>query len=128
MNLTGGVNTVLAVPSTPYPATYNPTTATGTYDFIIQFDFPFHSLNALEMSRPGYLVRGAEWKNTLTVEFETGIQAGGSPSPDSSESRRAAAALSLGPRTALALATPQWTSTLCLSSWARIWLRKSRRE
>ena len=28
------------------------------------------------MSRPGFLVRGAEWKNTLTVEFETGVQAG----------------------------------------------------
>jgi hypothetical protein len=66
----------VAVPSMPYPTTYNPTGATGTFDFRLQFDLPFHPFNCPELVRPGYLVRGKEWKNTLALVMEFGTQAG----------------------------------------------------
>lgn len=70
--------TVLPVPTMPYPsASYNPVGATGTYDFRIVWEIPFHPFSCPEYARPGFLVRGTEWKNTLTVWLEFGTQAGG---------------------------------------------------
>ena len=69
--------TVLPVPTMPYPATsYNPVGATGTYDFRIEWEVPFHPFNGPEYARPGFLVRGTEWKNTVTLWLEFGTQAG----------------------------------------------------
>ncbi len=69
--------TEVAVPSMPYPTGYNPLGTTGTYDFRIVFEVPFHPFLGLELARPGFLWRGAEYKNTVSVLLGFGTQAGG---------------------------------------------------
>jgi hypothetical protein len=55
--------------------------ATGTYDFIINLDLPFHphQMNGLGKSPnsvPGFLVRNEEWKDSLQIQFSFGTQLG----------------------------------------------------
>lgn len=55
--------------------------ATGTYDFIINCDFPFHphamnSLGKSPNSVVGFLVRNEEWKDSLQIQMNFGSQLG----------------------------------------------------
>lgn len=71
-------------PTTPFPAVgasgwFN--TATGTYDFRIVMDFPFHpfkghSFGKQPLTIPGFLVRNEEWKDSLQILMTFGAQAG----------------------------------------------------
>lgn len=68
----GAGETLVARPSTPFPAAYNPTNNTGTYDFRIVIDIPFHpfEFNAfgnMPFSVPLFGVRNEEWKDSLQV-------------------------------------------------------------
>lgn len=74
----GGAITEQAIPDTPMPAGYNPTGATGTYDFRIVVDMPFYPFGAPQGVRPQFLVRNEEWKDSLqlTVLFATQAGAG----------------------------------------------------
>lgn len=74
----GGAITEQAVPDTPLPTAYNPTGATGTYDFRVVFDLPFYPFSAPQGVRPQFLVRNEEWKDSLqlTVLFATQAGAG----------------------------------------------------
>lgn len=73
-----GAITEQAIPDTPLPAGYNPTNATGTFDFRIVFDLPFHPFSAPPGVRPQFLIRNEEWKDSLqlTVQFATQAGAG----------------------------------------------------
>jgi hypothetical protein len=85
-----GTDAIVPAPSTPFPAagTAVPNQAsgyfngaTGTYDFIISVDLPFHphQLNALGKSPYNvvdYLVRNEEWKDSLQLQMSFGAQAG----------------------------------------------------
>jgi hypothetical protein len=85
----GGDATVPA-PDTPFPASGTAVPnqsagyfngATGTYDFIITVDLPFHphQMNALGKSpynTVDYLVRNEEWKDSLQLTLSYGTQAG----------------------------------------------------
>jgi hypothetical protein len=73
----GGAITEVAIPDTPMPAAYNPTGATGTYDFRIVVDLPFYPLSAPAGVRPQFLVRNEEWKDSLQLTVTFGTQAGG---------------------------------------------------
>jgi hypothetical protein len=87
----GGDATVPA-PDTPFPATGTAVPneaagyfngATGTYDWIISVDLPFHphQMNALGKSpydATGYLVRNEEWKDSLQLQLTYGNQLGNS--------------------------------------------------
>ena len=53
---------------------FNP--ATGTYDFRISVDLPFHPFKAPHAVRPGFLVRQEEWADTVQVTIAYGAQAG----------------------------------------------------
>lgn len=77
----GTGETELAVPSLPLPATWAPITATGTYDFRIVVDIPFHPFQSNAFGKepltiPQYLVRNEEWKDSLQVILGFGNQAG----------------------------------------------------
>lgn len=72
----GGAITEVAVPDTPLPATYNPTSATGTFDFRIVVDMPFYPFMAPAGVRPQFLVRNDEWKDSLQLTVVFGTQAG----------------------------------------------------
>jgi len=77
----GTGETIVATPSTPLAAAYNPVGATGTFDFRIVFDLPVHPIGANPLGReplliPQYLVRNEEWKDSLQVLFQFGSQAG----------------------------------------------------
>ena len=74
----GGAITEQAIPDTPMPAGYNPTGATGTFDFRILVDMPFYPFCAPQGVRPQFLVRNDEWKDSLqlTVVFSTQAGAG----------------------------------------------------
>jgi hypothetical protein len=74
----GGAITEQAIPDTPLPASYNPTNATGTFDFRIVVDMPFYPFSAPPGVRPQFLVRNDEWKDSLqlTVVFATQAGAG----------------------------------------------------
>lgn len=73
----GGAITEQAIPDTPMPAGYNPTGATGTYDFRIAFDLPFYPFEAPAGVRPQWLVRNEEWKDSLQLTITFATQAGG---------------------------------------------------
>jgi hypothetical protein len=74
----GGAITEQAIPDTPMPAAYNPTSGTGTFDFRVMFDMPFYPFMAPQGVRPQFLVRNDEWKDSLqlTVVFATQAGAG----------------------------------------------------
>lgn len=72
----GGAITEQAIPDTPMPAGYNPTGATGTYDFRIVVDMPFYPFSAPQGVRPQFLVRNEEWKDSLQLTITFGTQAG----------------------------------------------------
>jgi hypothetical protein len=80
----GTGETVVPVPTTPFPATGATgyiNGATGTYDWRIVVDFPFHPLESNAYGRqplsiPGFLVRNEEWKDTIQVFMQFGTQAG----------------------------------------------------
>jgi len=65
-----------AVPDTPTPAGYNPTGATGTYDFRIVVDVPFHTFAAPAGTRPQFLMRNEEWKDSVQLLLQFATQAG----------------------------------------------------
>jgi hypothetical protein len=73
----GGAITEQAVPDTPIPAAYNPTNATGTFDFRIIVDLPFYPFEAPPGVRPQFLVRNEEWKDSLQLTLTFATQAGG---------------------------------------------------
>lgn len=78
-------------PGTPFPAagTSVPNRAagymngaTGTYDFVITCDFPFHPWQSNALGKqPGsqlaFLVRNEEWKDSLQIQFQFATVAGG---------------------------------------------------
>lgn len=71
----------LAPPTMPMPATYAPITATGTYDFRIVLDIPFHPFQSNGFGKepltvPQFLVRNEEWKDSLQIVIGMGAQAG----------------------------------------------------
>jgi hypothetical protein len=68
--------TEVAVPDTPMPAAYNPTNATGTFDFRIIFDLPLHPFAASAGVRPQFLMRNEEWKDSVQMLINFGTQAG----------------------------------------------------
>lgn len=86
-----GGDATVPVPDTPFPgagvAVPNKAAgyingATGTYDFKITLDLPFHPHEQNSFGRqpeqiPGFLVRNEEWKDTLQVLMTFGTQAGG---------------------------------------------------
>jgi hypothetical protein len=80
----GTGETVVPVPTTPFPATGATgyiNGATGTYDFRIIVDFPFHPLESNSygkqpLSIPAFLVRNEEWKDTIQIFMQFGTQAG----------------------------------------------------
>jgi hypothetical protein len=84
----GGALTAVSDPTTPFPAGAvgsNPyfQGSTGTYDFIIGVDFPFHPHQSNSYGRepltiPQYLVRNEEWKDSLQILITGGTQAGNS--------------------------------------------------
>ena len=78
----GTGETLLAPPTTPMPTTYNPVGATGTFDFRIVVDIPFHPFQSNAFGKepltiPQFLVRNEEWKDSLQVVLGYGAQAGG---------------------------------------------------
>jgi hypothetical protein len=81
----GTGETLVPIPTTPFPATGATgyiNGATGTYDFRIVVDFPFHPHQANSFGRqplvvPAFLVRNEEWKDSLQVLMTFGAQAGG---------------------------------------------------
>ena len=84
----GGALTEVPTPTTPFPSGAvgsNPyfQGSTGTYDFIISVDFPFHPHQSNTYGRepltvPQYLVRNEEWKDSLQVLITGATQAGNS--------------------------------------------------
>jgi len=84
----GGALTEVPIPTTPFPAGAvgsNPyfQGSTGTYDFIIGIDFPFHPHQSNSYGRepltvPQYLVRNEEWKDSLQLLITGATQAGNS--------------------------------------------------
>jgi hypothetical protein len=71
---------IVGVPTTPFPSGYF-NVATGTYDFKIIIDFPFHpnesnAYGKMPANIPGWLVRNEEWKDSLQVLMTFGAQAG----------------------------------------------------
>lgn len=82
----GAGENLVPIPSTPFPANgatgyFN--VATGTYDFRIVVDLPFHPFKAQGFGKhnltvPGFLVRNEEWKDSLQVQMTFGAQAGNS--------------------------------------------------
>ena len=75
INANGGAGEVqVTEPSEPWPADNNPTGATGTYDYRILIDVPFHPFASQVMGAhphwiPAYLVRNEEWKDSLQLNF-----------------------------------------------------------
>lgn len=82
----GTGETLVPTPTTPFPANgatgyFN--VATGTYDFRIVQDFPFHPFKSNSFGKqplviPGFLVRNEEWKDSLQILLTFGAQAGNS--------------------------------------------------
>jgi hypothetical protein len=78
----GSGETIIASPSTPFGATYNPFGTTGTYDVKIVFDLPSHPFQTNAFGKeplvvPQFLIRNEEWKDSLQVLLQFGNQAGG---------------------------------------------------
>jgi hypothetical protein len=81
----GSGENLLAPPTTPMPTTYAAVGATGTYDFRIVVDVPFHPFQSNGFGKepltiPQFLVRNEEWKDSLQVILGFGTQAGGGAS------------------------------------------------
>lgn len=82
----GTAETIVPIPSQPFPAvgaTGYINGATGTYDFRIVVDFPFHPYEMNANGRqpfaiPGFLVRNEEWKDSLQISLTYGNQLGNS--------------------------------------------------
>jgi hypothetical protein len=82
----GTGETLTPTPTTPFPAVgatglFNG--ATGTYDWRIVLDFPFHPHEANAAGKsplvvPGFLVRNEEWKDSMQILLAFGAQAGNS--------------------------------------------------
>ena len=79
---------VLDTPSTPYSLglavnnTYNPTGTTGTYDYRIIIDIPFHPFASQAFGEhphwvPAFLVRNEEWKDSFQELFAFAASPGG---------------------------------------------------
>jgi hypothetical protein len=71
----------LAVPTMPMPTAYAPITATGTFDFRIILDIPFHPFQSNGFGKeplviPQFLVRNEEWKDSVQIVLGFGTQAG----------------------------------------------------
>lgn len=91
ISITGaGGDATVPPPDTPFPgagvAVPNHSAgyingATGTYDFQIGCDFPFHPFASNDFGKhpavvPGFLVRNEEWKDSLQLQISFGAQAG----------------------------------------------------
>lgn len=82
----GTGETMVPVPTTPFPAVGASgyiNGATGTYDFRIVLDFPFHPHESNAQGKqplvvPGFIVRNEEWKDSLQILLSFGAQAGNS--------------------------------------------------
>lgn len=80
----GAGDALVPVPTTPFPAAgatgyFNG--ATGTYDFRITVDVPFHPFRvngygAQPEIVPAFLVRNEEWKDSMQIQFTFGNQLG----------------------------------------------------
>jgi hypothetical protein len=66
----------VGIPGTPWPTGYL-NGATGTYDFVITVDLPFHPFKCPAATRPGFLVRQEEWSDTVAISFKFGSQPNG---------------------------------------------------
>lgn len=78
----GAGETQVSVPGEPWPADNNPTNATGTYDYRIVIDVPFHPMASEYFGAhphwiPAYLVRNEEWKDSLQLQFTFVASPGG---------------------------------------------------
>lgn len=85
-----GADASVPSPDTPFPAAGTAVPnhaagfingATGTYDFKITCDFPFHPFEANALGKqpesvPAFLVRNEEWKDSLSIQLTFGAQAG----------------------------------------------------
>lgn len=75
INANAGAGEVqVSEPASPWPTDNNPTGATGTYDFRIIIDLPFHPFASQVLGShphwiPAYLVRNEEWKDSLQLQF-----------------------------------------------------------
>lgn len=82
----GAGENLVPIPTTSFPAvgaTGYINGATGTYDFRIVCDFPFHpdesnAYGKMPLTIPGFLVRNEEWKDSLQILMNFGAQAGNS--------------------------------------------------
>lgn len=82
----GAGETLVPVPTTPFPAvgaTGYINGGTGTMDWRIIVDFPFHPHESNAQGKqplvvPGFLVRNEEWKDSLQILLTFGAQAGNS--------------------------------------------------
>lgn len=77
----GTGETIAPIPSTPFPSTGYGSGNTGTYDFRLVLDLPFHpyEMNGYgnqPYALPGFLVRNEEWKDSLSIQMTYGAQAG----------------------------------------------------
>jgi hypothetical protein len=75
----GTGETLVSVPSTPMPVIGSGNT--GTYDFRVVIDLPFHPFVSNQFGGhpnwvPAFLVRNEEWRDSLTVSMQYGTQAG----------------------------------------------------
>lgn len=68
--------TEVAIPTTPFPTAWNPVGATGTYDYLIVFEVPFHPFGIPAWQRPGFFVRSDEWGDSLQISLTFGTQVG----------------------------------------------------
>jgi hypothetical protein len=75
INANGGAGeTQVSPPAEPWPTDNNPTGTTGTYDYRIVVDLPFHPFASQYFGAhphwiPAYLVRNEEWKDSLQLQF-----------------------------------------------------------
>lgn len=77
----GSGETIAPIPSTPYPSTGYFNGATGTYDFRVVLDVPFHpfefnSYGKQPLVCAGFLMRNEEWKDSVNISLNYGSQAG----------------------------------------------------
>lgn len=77
----GTGETELPPPTMPMPTSYAPVGATGTYDFRIGLDIPFHPFQSNGFGKepltvPQFLVRNEEWKDSIQILLNYGTQAG----------------------------------------------------
>jgi len=73
-NQAGGAIEVIA-PTSPIPASYNPTGTAATYDVRIVLRLPSHPFECNDTFKSGYLIRQEEWADSLTMQLTFGFQA-----------------------------------------------------